>query len=200
MKGFEPSTFAMAKATATASKTATCTARRRPKTVARGRSAPRLVGGTPRKRDRPLACRSRSHHPAIPAPEPNAALPGGPQRPPASNRISIGETGFEPATARPPAGCATRLRHSPWSPGILGAIRLVPSVRVSYEHMFVSGSTPPSPERVGAAARFLSANCFTGGVRAGRACSTVGPRRCKAMIRAYSPLPRTVASQAGDGN
>jgi hypothetical protein len=25
----------------------------------------------------------------------------------------IGETGFEPATARPPAGCATRLRHSP---------------------------------------------------------------------------------------
>ena len=27
----------------------------------------------------------------------------------------IGETGFEPATARPPAGCATRLRHSPWS-------------------------------------------------------------------------------------
>src|SRR5207244_11131707 len=27
---------------------------------------------------------------------------------------SIGETGFEPATARPPAGCATSLRHSPW--------------------------------------------------------------------------------------
>src|SRR3954464_13091491 len=26
----------------------------------------------------------------------------------------IGETGFEPATARPPAGCATRLRHSPY--------------------------------------------------------------------------------------
>ena len=26
---------------------------------------------------------------------------------------AIGETGFEPATARPPAGCATRLRHSP---------------------------------------------------------------------------------------
>src|SRR5205807_6157396 len=25
----------------------------------------------------------------------------------------IGETGFEPATARPPAGCATRLRYSP---------------------------------------------------------------------------------------
>jgi hypothetical protein len=28
--------------------------------------------------------------------------------------LRIGETGFEPATARPPAGCATRLRHSPW--------------------------------------------------------------------------------------
>jgi Carboxypeptidase Taq (M32) metallopeptidase len=33
----------------------------------------------------------------------------------------IGETGFEPATARPPAGCATRLRHSPWCSSILGA-------------------------------------------------------------------------------
>jgi hypothetical protein len=34
---------------------------------------------------------------------------------PASAGLSfIGETGFEPATARPPAGCATRLRHSPW--------------------------------------------------------------------------------------
>jgi hypothetical protein len=29
-------------------------------------------------------------------------------------RRLVGETGFEPATARPPAGCATRLRHSPW--------------------------------------------------------------------------------------
>jgi hypothetical protein len=29
--------------------------------------------------------------------------------------VRVGETGFEPATARPPAGCATRLRHSPWS-------------------------------------------------------------------------------------
>ena len=28
--------------------------------------------------------------------------------------MSIGEPGFEPATARPPAECATRLRHSPW--------------------------------------------------------------------------------------
>ena len=28
--------------------------------------------------------------------------------------VCIGETGFEPATARPPAECATRLRHSPW--------------------------------------------------------------------------------------
>ena len=29
-------------------------------------------------------------------------------------RSKVGETGFEPATARPPAGCATRLRHSPY--------------------------------------------------------------------------------------
>src|SRR5581483_9000852 len=32
---------------------------------------------------------------------------------------AIGETGFEPATARPPAGCATRLRYSPWCGSIL---------------------------------------------------------------------------------
>ncbi len=31
----------------------------------------------------------------------------------ASKCGQIGETGFEPATARPPAECATRLRHSP---------------------------------------------------------------------------------------
>src|SRR4051812_26129334 len=37
------------------------------------------------------------------------------QRAPVLTGLSrIGETGFEPATARPPAGCATRLRHSPW--------------------------------------------------------------------------------------
>ncbi len=33
---------------------------------------------------------------------------------PAADRDLVGETGFEPAAARPPAGCATRLRHSPW--------------------------------------------------------------------------------------
>ena len=74
----------------------------------------RFVGGTPRKPDRPLAWRSGRHHPAIPSPEPNRALSGRPQPLPASSEASIGETGFEPATARPPAGCATRLRHSPW--------------------------------------------------------------------------------------
>ena len=36
------------------------------------------------------------------------------ERTPDSWWSCIGETGFEPATARPPAGCATRLRHSPW--------------------------------------------------------------------------------------
>jgi hypothetical protein len=30
--------------------------------------------------------------------------------------LLIGATGFEPATARPPAECATRLRHAPWLP------------------------------------------------------------------------------------
>ena len=30
-----------------------------------------------------------------------------------SNALGIGATGFEPATARPPAECATRLRHAP---------------------------------------------------------------------------------------
>jgi hypothetical protein len=39
------------------------------------------------------------------------AVAAGPTQSP---KIRIGETGFEPATARPPAGCATRLRHSPW--------------------------------------------------------------------------------------
>ena len=29
--------------------------------------------------------------------------------------MKVGATGFEPATFRPPAGCATRLRHAPKS-------------------------------------------------------------------------------------
>src|SRR5579884_2815181 len=37
-----------------------------------------------------------------------------PKTPPERGFPAVGETGFEPATARPPAGCATRLRHSPW--------------------------------------------------------------------------------------
>src|SRR5215211_8366299 len=39
---------------------------------------------------------------------------GQPKRPAKAHLFEVGETGFEPATARPPAGCATRLRHSPW--------------------------------------------------------------------------------------
>ena len=54
-----------------------------------------------------------------PALEPNLASLRRLWNPPASNHNSIGETGFEPATARPPAGCATRLRHSPWCSSIL---------------------------------------------------------------------------------
>ena len=42
----------------------------------------------------------------VPQREPRARFPG--------RLFKIGETGFEPATARPPAECATRLRHSPW--------------------------------------------------------------------------------------
>jgi hypothetical protein len=41
------------------------------------------------------------------------------QNQPLCRDFLIGETGFEPATARPPAGCATRLRHSPWCLSIL---------------------------------------------------------------------------------
>ncbi len=42
---------------------------------------------------------------------PSSASPGA--SPGRSGPASIGATGFEPATARPPAGCATRLRHAP---------------------------------------------------------------------------------------
>ncbi len=35
----------------------------------------------------------------------------------------VGAAGFEPATARPPAGCATRLRHAPKGPSISGTLR-----------------------------------------------------------------------------
>lgn len=48
-------------------------------------------------------------------------------------KVLVGETGFEPATARPPAGCATRLRHSPWGlhfDGLGGAVPMGTSVRV----------------------------------------------------------------------
>ena len=45
----------------------------------------------------------------------------------ARRTAAIGETGFEPATFRPPAGCATRLRHSPWAPPILDARRRLQS-------------------------------------------------------------------------
>src|SRR3954447_6710202 len=41
----------------------------------------------------------------------------------------IGETGFEPATARPPAGCATRLRHSPWCSSSERATGIEPALR-----------------------------------------------------------------------
>src|SRR3954466_12956418 len=40
--------------------------------------------------------------------------------------LKVGETGFEPATARPPAECATRLRHSPWGFHFDGSAGLMP--------------------------------------------------------------------------
>src|SRR3954470_293487 len=46
--------------------------------------------------------------PTAAARQPNSESPG------SAGLSWIGETGFEPATARPPAGCATRLRHSPY--------------------------------------------------------------------------------------
>ena len=43
------------------------------------------------------------------------------QRSDATWEEMIGARGFEPPTARPPAGCATRLRHAPRSPHLSGA-------------------------------------------------------------------------------
>jgi site-specific DNA recombinase len=62
----------------------------------------------------PTAPKTRRRDKSCP-PDPKTENPG----PLSENRGSkltkmVGETGFEPATARPPAGCATRLRHSPW--------------------------------------------------------------------------------------
>ena len=53
----------------------------------------------------------------------------------------VGETGFEPATARPPAGCATRLRHSPWSGHSKAATRraAAPGYRANLESRHIPG-------------------------------------------------------------
>ena len=40
-----------------------------------------------------------------------------------SVQLGIGATGFEPATFRPPAGCATRLRHAPSRTGVYASFR-----------------------------------------------------------------------------
>ncbi len=68
-------------------------------TASRGR----FVGGRPStRRGWPLHLH-RPRYPEIPTPEPNYVFSGRPQPVPAPTSISIGETGFEPATARPPA-------------------------------------------------------------------------------------------------
>jgi hypothetical protein len=73
---------------------------------------------TARRRLRPL-CGHRSHRTAANTSKRRPTRPsvfGGflPCSLAFAGNEGIGETGFEPATARPPAGCATRLRHSPW--------------------------------------------------------------------------------------
>jgi hypothetical protein len=83
----------------------------------------------------------------------------------------IGETGFEPATARPPAGCATRLRHSPWSSDD-SPVRVIctHAVRVSpYQSAYdwyipaIDSAWPNSalrPSRVGTSVRVVRARPY----------------------------------------
>src|SRR4051794_5527795 len=65
------------------------------------------------------ARRLRSATWAIRRPIVSPPSPGGPytrlgESATASTFLVVGATGFEPATFRPPAECATRLRHAPW--------------------------------------------------------------------------------------
>ena len=76
-----------------------------------------------------------------------------------NEELLIGETGFEPATARPPAECATRLRHSPWLLRILTDSGKLPRRRGSH----------------------VKATRARGGS------STVEPRPSKAMMRVQFP-------------
>ena len=67
-------------------------------------------GAEPVRRTPPKSARSRTRRQRGSANRQGHAFSG-----PGSNKeVLVGATGFEPATARPPAECATRLRHAPW--------------------------------------------------------------------------------------
>jgi hypothetical protein len=119
------------------------------------------------------------------------------------NDEKIGETGFEPATARPPAGCATRLRHSPWSSRFYEHIRsrgLVPSghmrtyVRVGTR---LGGDTRRDRQGRGSLCELSSsANRPPWWVRTRGGSSTVEPRPSKAMTRVRVPSAASPATTA----
>src|SRR5829696_3086297 len=90
----------------------------------------------------------------------------------------VGETGFEPATARPPAGCATRLRHSPW---LLLCARAGDGNRTRPRSLEGScATTTPRPQGLG---HVTGAAGVVGGdgARSGRV------RRCRGAIGAEAP-------------
>ena len=60
-----------------------------------------IIDDTSATREADELCSTRAMYRIMQAPRSRGLVP------------AIGETGFEPATARPPAGCATRLRYSP---------------------------------------------------------------------------------------
>jgi hypothetical protein len=99
-----------------------------------------------------------------------------------SQLSDIGETGFEPATARPPAECATRLRHSPWSLCILTNWRLdgyAPGLRGG------SSTVEPQPSKLMTRVRFSSAASEVARNRVRERDSLCRRRSCEHMF----PLP-----------
>ncbi len=87
--------------------------------------------------------------------------------------LLIGETGFEPATARPPAECATRLRHSPWVAYIL-----------PYRSCSGSSTVEPRPSKAMMRVQFPSA-------------ASPSPTWASLKIRAPEPMERR---RCGDGH
>ena len=121
-----------------------------------------------------------------------AALSGG-----GSNEaVIVGETGFEPATARPPAGCATRLRHSPW---LLLCARAGDGNRTRPRSLEGScATTTPRPQGLG---HVTGAACLVGGRswRHGAAAGAAGagrddPERRRAARRIWRQPCRTAVT------